>query len=462
MKVLLPGYILLPLSPFLFFVKRRWLFYATVFFIPFSASAVVYFPSISFGLQIPYFWAMIWLSRLILDTIHGKMRPYHEASSHQYRIEGALILFLTIGALSLFVPQLGLSALVHPVEEAFHTHGVLSPSRTNLTQFAYMLFLAAFFLGLLVEVENQGKLMPSLRVFVLSAFFCELWGVFQYLCRVLHLVYPSYIFNNNPAFYQGWDQTIMGHIPRMCSVATEPSVFSGFLFAVIPLLAFSFFKRIKITRVDPLVLVLGLLCALLTFSTTALVGLVLLLAIGGFLVTSTVPWEKGLKITAGALTGGALILLLYLIFTSPLGYAFQAITLEKLSTASGLERLEGAKLGLHLAYTHPLLGVGWGSNRTFDLVTNLLSNVGILGTVSFFLFICLVCANSLKAGKDVPIYRGITLAICISLFLSALSIPDLIQMQFWFLLGIGSTLPSHLLISQTNSQRCTVRRDTGT
>ena len=436
MKILLPGYILLPLTPLLFFVKRRWLFYATVFFIPFNASAVVYFPSISYGLQIPYLLAMVWIARIGVDTIWKRITWEEYLGVLTQKAPWTLILFVTLCVLSLAIPQMGLSSLVHPVEEPFHVHGILAPSRTNLTQLAYLLFMAVFFFATALETHLLRDPLKPLKVLVFSLLFSEGWGVLQYLLRLLHLPYPHELFNNNPAFYQGWNQTIWGHIPRMCSVATEPSIFSGFLFAVLPLLVYALTKKIKITPFDFLAFTLGILCSFLTFSTTALIGLILLIFLGLLLTIYTSPWEKKGGITLGLLTAGGMVLIAYATFTSPLGHALEIVTLKKLTTVSGMARLEGATLGLQLVYSHPLLGVGWGSNRTFDLVTNLLSNVGLLGTASFFIFVYLVVVPCLKESTNPSIHRGIALAILIDLLLLTLSIPDIIQLHLWLLMGI--------------------------
>ena len=417
-------------------MKRRWLFYASVFFIPFNASAVVYFPSISYGVQIPYLLAMLWIARIGVDTAWKRIAWEEYMSVLTQKAPWILILFVTLCVLSLAVPQMGLSSLVHPVEEPFHVHGILVPSRTNLTQLAYLAFMAAFFFATALETYLLRNPLKPLKVLVFSALFSEGWGVLQYLLRLLHLPYPHELFNNNPAFYQGWNQTIWGNIPRMCSVAIEPSIFSGFLFAVLPLLVYALIKRIKITPLDFLALTLGILCSLLTFSTTALVGLMLLTFLGFLLAIHTSPWGKKEGTTMGLLTAGGMVLIAYAIFTSPLGHALEIVTLKKLTTISGMARLKGAKLGLQLAYSHPLLGVGWGSNRTFDLVTNLLSNVGLLGTASFFTFVYLVVGPCLKESTNPSILRGIALTILIDLFLLALSIPDIIQLHLWLLMGI--------------------------
>lgn len=56
------------------------------------------------------------------------------------------------------------------------------------------------------------------------------------------------------------------------------------------------------------------------------------------------------------------------------------MTIDKLSSGSGQERIEGEKLGLSLLKYSPIVGIGLGSYRTFSLGTNVLLNMGAIRT----------------------------------------------------------------------------------
>jgi len=69
MEITSIGYFILPLG-LLLSLNTKYVYYAFLFFVPFSASAVINIESITFGLQIPYYLAILWiLKTLIVQTL---------------------------------------------------------------------------------------------------------------------------------------------------------------------------------------------------------------------------------------------------------------------------------------------------------------------------------------------------------------------------------------------------------
>jgi len=141
-----------------------------------------------------------------------------------------------------------------------------------------------------------------------------------------------------------------------------------------------------------------------------------------------------------------LIIILILFYShKPYNYfldIIKSLTLNKAQTISGLERVDAMKEGLKLFSKSPLFGVGIGSNRTFDMVTTLLSSTGIAGMLSFILII----VNSIKISlssfitsnkSDIKyLSLGLALSVIVGIFTMAISIPDLNYLFFWFVIGL--------------------------
>jgi hypothetical protein len=63
------------------------------------------------------------------------------------------------------------------------------------------------------------------------------------------------------------------------------------------------------------------------------------------------------------------------------------LILSKAGSYSGIERLDSVVLAAGYFVRYPILGVGWGSVTSHDLVFKLLANTGLAGLLAFGLFI---------------------------------------------------------------------------
>ena len=107
-------------------------------------------------------------------------------------------------------------------------------------------------------------------------------------------------------------------------------------------------------------------------------------------------------------------------------------TISKLASGSGKERMDREKLGIEIFKISPIFGVGFGSFRTFSILTNLLVNTGIVGLMSFLYIIYVVfkkiILNRKKDEKYFLIFLISTIGMLVALFIS---VPDLIYIYFW-------------------------------
>jgi hypothetical protein len=225
------------------------------------------------------------------------------------------------------------------------------------------------------------------RVILLSALFVSLWGLFQFSCNLTGIPYPDYIFNNSGSqsgkgFLEAWKG-----IGRISSVATEPSMFAQGLIALLPLTFPAWLRRGSVLSVpiDRFCSVLFLLSLILSTSSTAYVGLFLLaIALLPLLVrTRAMSMARALKTGAFATAAVVAAMALFISWIPVVSDVVNFAILDKSSAGSGLERAMSIGLAFGYFQRFPILGIGWGSGISHDLIVRLLSNVGIVGTFVF-------------------------------------------------------------------------------
>jgi hypothetical protein len=123
----------------------------------------------------------------------------------------------------------------------------------------------------------------------------------------------------------------------------------------------------------------------------------------------------------------------------------EILLIDKADSESGGTRLDGALQGLSLFGANPLLGVGWGSNRTFDLLTNILATTGLAGTLAFFVGNWLLAKRTAWLSKRLIHHnlamlaeypKALFFALIVRLFGKFLSEPDIVYLDHWLLVGL--------------------------
>jgi hypothetical protein len=219
--------------------------------------------------------------------------------------------------------------------------------------------------------------------------FTAAWGLLEYLAFKLDLSFPYQLFNNNPTenpeqrgrvLYLG-----IQPITRITSVAVEPSMFAQSMLPILPIVAFAFWsgRPLLSAFMDRIALTLMLIALLLSTSTSAYAGLLLLVTatLGGLALLGRLTLRPVVSI-------GMVIATLVVVYaTSPAvrDFVFQFI-ISKPGSDSGLERLATTLNAWGYFRQYPVLGLGWGSVPSGDLVVYLLANAGVIGLASFVLF----------------------------------------------------------------------------
>ncbi len=105
---------------------------------------------------------------------------------------------------------------------------------------------------------------------------------------------------------------------------------------------------------------------------------------------------------------------------------------------------------------YPILGLGWGSVTSDDLVFKLLSNTGILGFLSFCIFVITVFAYLWRSARAMR-PKGLELSLApvsmlvafvLLLFMNATSGFVYAYSHVWFLFGLAMAVPAFCLLSK--------------
>ncbi len=384
------GYILLPIGLLGLLLSTKWLYRLFIFWTLFSASSAINVGEGEKGsaLQVWMFFGSLWLLRLILEHI-----PAFSFSIDRRVLRPCLWVtaFLFVGVLSLIMPLYINGKLVIASPYLMDDFGApLYLTWHNVTQLLYLVFGVTITICVAHYNLSDEQRHETERTILLSAIFVAIWGLFQFVCNVTGISYPDYIFNNSASpFALGFSQTleIVG-VRRISSVALEPSVFAQTLVALLPLTLPAWIGRGRILSValDRLSTVLFLIMLILSTSSTAYLGILILAILLLFVLlrTHTISLARATVLVACAVVVIVSVVVLSVSAFPMLRDVANSTLLDKSATYSGLERMMTIELAYGYFVRYPLLGVGWGSAVSHDLIVMLLSNVGIIGALTFF------------------------------------------------------------------------------
>jgi O-antigen ligase len=423
-----------------------------VFFLPFSATAVVNIGSgdSASGVQATIFFGALWMTREFPKFLGAKNSPIKQnlrAPANQLRW------FLLVAVLSLVMPIWinGRLYIDDPeFSNGFSNSAPLLFSLRNITQLVYLVY--GVLLAVLVAFRNSEarELIRSIRIFLISSVFVSIWGFLQFFCSLLNIPYPAYVFNTSATgSAQGYlDQLEDLGISRISSVATEPSTLAACLLIAFVFVLFAVTKNLPLISKGwdrfALAIIFGAL--MISTSTAAYLGLAVVVVI--YMVFLKQMRIRRSKYVIALLALAALVGLTVAFF-SPAQDIFTSLVVGKADTYSGVARAYSVALAAQYFLQYPILGLGWGSVTSHDLVFKLLSNTGLLGfsVFSFFLFSLLrrLWRGSRAVGIVDPEWRWWStclLGACLVMVFINLTVGfDFVFEYLWFLLGLAMSVP---------------------
>lgn len=422
----------------LFVTNKRGLALMTVFSIPFTATAVanVNVSGGRTGVSVYVFLASLFVIRQAIDAM---------AKRKVVKLGPAVVLawasFALVIMASILVPLLLHHSALLVRHESLSGPYVPASARFEheVTQVGYVFVGIAFMLALAMWVRANGKLLMVLRSYVLGTTFASIWGLYQLASRVGHIPYLT-LFNNdaNPAA-RGYEQTL-GGLPRVASVALEPSILAQTLLISIALLLVAAItkRRLFSGKMDGALLSLHVAALVVTTSSSGYAGLTLLLVLA---IPVLLRNLRASIVMAGTIAIAVSITALVVFGSTHTGELLIRETLtQKLHSYSAVDRLHTV-LAAWKAFTwSPILGMGWGTVTSHDVFVRVLANAGVLGLMTFLLatFSSIAGLFQVKGGASARARRtGLllaTLTVGSVMVVTGLEYP---LGYMWLLLAIG-------------------------
>jgi len=425
------GWPLLFAGPMLALWRPKWLYVLTLFLLPFTATAVINVGSgeTASGLQASIYLGTWLLLRYCGSALWRLRFPLPQRGRAAVFWLG---IFMGIVVLSLIQP-IRLAGIVHvptdvPGDISTKT---LTLRGTNISGVIYMLFGYAI-VYLVATVNQTATIMRlTLRSFLAGCSFAACWAYIELFCKLTGVQYPYFIFNTSasPAA-RGFDYTDkLGFFYRLSSVSVEPSILSQTLLIAVALFLPFVFGRFHLfgRKTDRRLFAVTFLTLCLTTSSTGYVGLVVLA-----LTTILLLFLKGRLKPKLALQGVGIFLLGYALYIT-VPTVHQLIyeqVFAKQTTYSALQRTITVINGYDMFRLHPLLGIGWGSVTSHDLIMNILGNCGVFGLLSFTISIYYAFQS---------LYRALPAKHAIR------RLADLIQLDFALYLALAATMATSIL-----------------
>lgn len=454
MTITVLGWIILPLSAVLIVLKPEWVYAMAIFFLPFSATAVVNLgtENSGSGLQVWLYLALLLLLRwTAVSVFRLEIRIKHELR----RPVLYLCAFVAVCAVSLLMPLWidGRLQVMSPLLLDF-TKTPLVFSSKNITGFLYILVGFAFTVFIATRNTRPEEFRRSSALYLASCTFVALWGLLQLVLNIMNLPYPAMVFNNSiTPTAGGYKQTMDGavEIARLTSVAVEPSMLVqtlliGLVFTLPAIFGSGYiFGRYK----DRMIALLLVVICLAATSSTGYIGLALLFVITCWALYRSRRLRLGFLILAGC---GALAMVGAYFAFSLVHEVVGSTLLNKTGSASALERAKTIYYAFQYFLDYPILGVGWASVTSHDMVAKILSNTGIVGFTAFCAFLGVLFSGLFRKSRTILNKRYfdqapliLSMACAEMLVLATITeFPDVFG-HFWFILGMGIAASLQLL-----------------
>lgn len=278
----------------------------------------------------------------------------------------------------------------------------------------------------------------SAKAYWFAGYFLVAIVFIQFACKEAGVIFPNSIIQNNPYHaLQFASDADLGWEGRSQGTFSEPSG-AGAMLAAFALALMSQSYAGKHRRAGILVtwLAIGMVGSSSSLVAVAVATLFLIFSNPIF----RFPWyiRRARAKTFTVLVIGAIVVVVVLV-ASPLGPLLYSQTFSKQESLSYIHRLAADEYSLELLRRTYGFGVGLGSNRPSSLLSSLLSNVGILGSLVFFV----MCVQLLSNAKGQYTWiRWAAVALLIDLVLGGPDITSpliwtLLTMSVWF--GSGNT-----------------------
>ncbi|SDP56716.1 O-Antigen ligase [Mucilaginibacter sp. OK268] len=437
------GIILMILGIYGLIFNVKFLYNITIFFIPFSATAIFNIGSGDNGSAIQPFMVLgsLWLVSLFIDKAK-RFSKYKIVNKAELLALCLLTGFAIIALVSLIMPMKINGTEMGNISGQLDAIEPIGFSGRNITQYIYLLFGIIIAIGLYIHNKDENNYKNTIKVYALSIVFVVFWGVLELICYYKNITYPDFIFNNSISKSAGGFNGFLDDdagTKRISSVAVEPSILVQSVEIFIPFLIMGIIKkRFIFNKISDTIFLLVLIAFIFrTTSTVGIVCLCFLIALSYLFYLRTLELKRRiLFIMVSVFLIPVALLIMYGMFRNIIDQAL----FNKSDSYSGLERASAVIEAWKSFLNHPILGVGWGSVSSFDLFVKILSNTGLIGLALFVGFLWVAFSNQIKAKNvnyNKSIYRqAIIISFSTLIFSNIVSGFSFVFGFFWLATGL--------------------------
>lgn len=355
---------------------------------------------------IPYYWIAILIAlRLLIDVASGRIVRMPPA----LKLAGmAFLFFVMYGTLSILLfPSVFEGIPVYDPRKGIDAQYMnLTPLQFSSSMVGQVMYLWINALTLIFAAmcgSRRGALEKFSRYIIWAGTLVVVLAMLQFLAWIMGIPFPYRLLNNAEGWSLGYMQ-YLGDVNRINGSFTEPSNLAAFLLGFV-----AFLLRLWAGggwRLGALLL-FSLTALLLTTSTTAYVGLGILLTLYGLApaVKRNVFRRENL-VALGLLLSVLAIGIAGSLMLESVGQVVRAAILEKGVSGSFVHRMAADRRALEIVLETAGFGVGLGGNRPSSFLMWLLSNVGIVGTASFALGMLFTIRAARRGCQGIEAVKG--------------------------------------------------------
>lgn len=409
----------------IFFLKANLKKFMMITFImsPLTAVAIAQISSMDFSLTLPQVTAILFCVKTIWGLLTKKI------SLCIKDVDIWIIIFLILSGVSLIYPLLFSKGIV-----VLTPNNVYEPIKftiQNITQYLYLVLGICTYISTCITCRNYSieydefiKLCKTI-IFILLITIIMQWIIPE---QIYNLVFRSAKFSNL--------QYIDGII-RLSGPTMEASVLS---FTMLPFIGLVLNDSLRKSNfLWRIICYISISVLLTTNSISCYIGLLVLItlitvfAIKDFLKSKTIKLKTLIELIIIMI----IILLNISMVYNVINNSLQEIIYKILGKGiSGEQRNLATTNTINVFKQYPILGVGFGSIRSYDLLSTWLAELGLLGMIVFLKYIY----NLLKKGLTNYMFQGTNIFIIILVIIMFISVPEPYYIFIWMPFGIISYL----------------------